>query len=405
MKRQLLTLRLLLNLQAIFLVVLIVRCYFFLFPVKRRKANSLLILESLPVENAGYQYRAAKWKPYFEKANWQFEIWTIIEDKASYDTLTSPENISRYLVYSMWLRLRQILRSRHHARVIVRRELLQYNDYGDCFMEKLLQTIHPSVVLDIDDNIAEAKREPRQITSWFGKINREDGLKFTNSLLHYHSFIVGTPFLKEFVLSIRPSLAHPNFCFVPTCVDYDQYQAKEYNNFKTPVRIGWIGGIGNLPYLEIVVPALNLLASRYPIELHVLSGQDFVSTQAVHFPIVNEKWTLASEIDTLKKWDIGLMPLPNSKLATGKSGFKLLQYMGLGLVAAASDVGINNEIISDKENAYLVKGQDDWYAVLLSIIEAHESWSSIGRNARSTVDSTYTFTANAARYVDFIERL
>jgi glycosyltransferase involved in cell wall biosynthesis len=402
MSRQLLTLWLLINLQLAFLVTAVLKIFFKLFPVRNRVANTLLILESLPIENAGYQYRVAKWIPHFAKQKWQLDIWTIIASRKSYDYLTQPENISRYLIHAMWLRLRQVVASMHYSCVIVRRELLQYNDYGNCFMEQLLSVIHPMVILDIDDNIAEAKREPRVIQSWFGKLNREDGSKFMNSLSYYHSFIVGTPHLMSYVQSLYPSKADNSFCFIPTCVDYDIHAPRTYGQQTSKIVFGWIGGVSNLAYLDFVIPALNEIANGNAIELQILSGADFVPKTTPIFPIINLKWSLDNEVDYIKSWDIGLMPLPQSKLANGKSGFKLLQYMGLGLVSVANDVGINGEIIQSGSNGFLVTEHATWNQVLKEILAKKADWSSIGTAARKSIEEKYTFHANAQKYIQFI---
>ena len=47
------------------------------------------------------------------------------------------------------------------------------------------------------------------------------------------------------------------------------------------------------------------------------------------------------------------MPLPSDKWSEGKCGFKLIQYMALGIPAVASPVGVNSIIIEPGINGYL----------------------------------------------------
>ncbi|MCB1023434.1 MAG: hypothetical protein KDB79_03535, partial [Acidobacteria bacterium] len=100
------------------------------------------------------------------------------------------EDVRFYLI-PLFRRIWQVWSSRDYNTVIVRRELLQYNDYGNLFLERLLLKIHPNVILDFDDDISAAKKEPRKITSLFGRLMLENGSKFTDSLKLYKKFIVG----------------------------------------------------------------------------------------------------------------------------------------------------------------------------------------------------------------------
>ena len=71
---------------------------------------------------------------------------TIFANKNDFDE--QFRNMPMLLVRAMRRRFRQCLYARQLSVVIVRRELLQFNDYGNLFMEKFLLQIHPNVILD-----------------------------------------------------------------------------------------------------------------------------------------------------------------------------------------------------------------------------------------------------------------
>lgn len=363
----------------------------------KRKTNTVLFLENFPIENAGYQYRAAKWKPYLEAEGFKVDVWTIVESKAEFDYYIKHNRIG-FMILSLRKRFRQILKSRRYETVIVRRELLLYNDYGNLFMEKLLLKIHPNAILDFDDDIAAAKKQPKKINSLYGKILMEHGDKFNASLKLYHRFIVGSNYLKELVLERVPKTKPENVCVIPTCVDYDKYPAKQQFLKDEVIRFGWIGGDHNLPLLGTIISELNKVAQTENIELIIIAGQN--PEFSAEFPVRFYQWSLSREIELLSKIDVGLMPVEDTPRGRGKCGFKLIQYMGLGIPAIASAVGANNEIIEHEKNGWLVV-KDNWTEILQKAASG-KNFEEIAQNARTTVEKSYSFTGNYHKYLEFI---
>ena len=351
--------------------------------LRRRNAHDgVLFLENFPIENAGYQYRAGKWKTEFEKNGLRCEVCTLIEDRFEFAKLA--ETPSQFMIFAMGKRFRHCLYSRKFKTVIVRRELLWFNDYGNLFMDKFLLKIHPNVILDFDDDISAAKKEPRGITSLYAKLMQENGNKFNDSLRLYKRFVVGSGYLKQKVLSENRGIDEENVLVVPTCVDYDNFPAKVYSQNETVV-LGWIGGNQNLHYLDMLAEPLNKLAADFKFKIVVVAGRDYANADA-KFRIENHKWSLNVEKDLIKSFDIGLMPIEDNAVGRGKCGFKLLQYMGLGVIGVATNVTINGEIIDDGKNGFLVKPDNsNWYEVLKKVLSLQNKYEEIGRYAKETI--------------------
>ncbi|MCR4800943.1 MAG: glycosyltransferase family 4 protein [Bacteroidales bacterium] len=364
--------------------------------------RGVLFLENFPFENAGYQYRAGKWKTEFEKNGLRCEVWTIFPDKRDFEV--QFENLPLLYIRAMRKRFRQCIYARKFKTVVVRRELLQFNDYGNLFMEKFLLKIHSNVILDFDDDISAAKREPRSISSLYAKLMQENGNKFNDSLKLYGRFVVGSNYLKEKLLFENKNIEGDAVLVVPTCVDYDVFPAKVYDGCESEIVLGWIGGSQNLHYLDMLVKPLNRLAVEYKFKLVVVSGCDYENA-AAKFKIENRMWSLATEKDLIRSFDVGLMPIEDNEFCRGKCGFKLLQYMGLGVVGVATDVTVNGEIIDDGKNGFLVKPDNsNWYEVLKKVLSLQANFSDIGKSARQTVEEKYSFSANVGRYMDFVKR-
>ncbi len=178
-----------------------------------------------------------------------------------------------------------------------------------------------------------------------------------------------------------------------------------YNNNISDIVFGWVGGNHNLHYLDMLVESLNRLTGDYRFKLIVVAGCDYANANA-KFTIENKKWSLESEKDLIRVFDIGLMPIEDNAVGRGKCGFKLLQYMGLGVIGIATNVIVNGEIITDGENGFLVNPDNsDWYEVLKKALSLQSKYEEMGANARKTVEERYSFEANAPRYIEFIQKM
>jgi glycosyltransferase involved in cell wall biosynthesis len=362
--------------------------------VKKTGRRSVLYLAAFFPENAGYQYRVLKWAEILEESGYSVVIKTVFQ-KSKFEYLWHKNSIFLY-TKPLIRRFFQVLSSYKYDRVIVRRELLLFNDYGNLFLEKLLLSIQPNAILDFDDDISAAKKEPKTI-SLFGRLLNENNQKFTSSLKLYDHFIAGSNYLREKVEKINSAC---KIVVIPTCVDYNKLSPRQYKNNGESIIFGWIGGNQNLSLIESLIPVLNRISKKNIIKLLIISGRSInVSTD---FEIIFKKWSMDSQIENLQSIDIGLMPLKNNMISKGKCGFKLIQYMGLGIVSIASAVTVNNEIIDLGENGFLVYDENKWADTIQEVIDKRDQWGRIGKKAREKVLEHYTFDANKEKYLNFL---
>ena len=326
---------------------------FILIKKTRKNRRKILFLSPFFQNNAGYQYRAKIWSDILNKNNFQSEVKNSLSEK-EFHKLKARKNLNRFHLLFFIRRYLQVVSSLKYDKVIVRRELLLYNDYGNLFLDKLLLFIHPNAILDFDDDIRKSKKEPRSI-SFYGKLLLENNSKFSNSLTLYNNFICGSNYLNEIVKKSNPT---SNSIFIPTCVDYDQYSPKVFKS-KEVITFGWIGGNNNQKYLDLIIDDLNKFFINNRCELIVISGTKYINRKA-NFPIINLKWSIDSQIKDLYKIDIGLMPLKTTPVTKGKCGFKAIQYMGLGIPCIATDLTANKDIIDSGINGFLVGKDNNW---------------------------------------------
>jgi len=358
----------------------------------------VLFLSAFWPGNAGYEYRVARWVEILEAAGFRVDVdWPF--DHEQFWSWVEANDPDLYIQPARH-RLRRILASGNYGSVIVCREVLLWNDYGKLFLERLLLAMHPNAILDIDDDLGAAKEEPREVGS-FGRVLGQHPSKFAASLKLYPNVIAGSRYLENQIFEQGPQLTPDDVVVIPTCLDYEDERAKAYGARLEPVVFGWIGGTGNLDQLDLIVPALERVAKDMPLKLIVISGRDY---KAGSIEVENVQWDMATHLDHLRRIDIGVMPLRDTPAARGKCGFKLLQYMGLGIVSIATALTVNREIVDDGVNGFLVEPGEDWEATIRHAIDCEVSFPEIGRAARETVLGRYSFEAHKQAYVDFVRR-
>jgi glycosyltransferase involved in cell wall biosynthesis len=346
--------------------------------------------------NAGFEQRVRRWCLELTQAGLHVR-WRQAMEGDLFGRLLGAGHVARFQLRFALVRLWQCLLAVTADAVVVQRELLVYNDYGGVFLERFLLALNGRVALDFDDDIGAAKGEPNRPTL-FARLMFASGRKFAETLRLYPFFIAGSRHLADLVPP-----GHGRSVVVPTCVDVERYGRKVYGDPPESITFGWIGGINNLRYLDAVVPALNAIAAERRCRLLVISGRPYECDGPLH--VENRSWSYTTESRDLLDVDVGLMPLPDSRVARGKCGYKLLQYMACGLVTAASAVGVNTEIVDDGVNGFLVHHHNEWVTVLRRLLREWSRFADVGRLARQRVEDRYSFNALRAHYVHFIRSM
>ena len=358
----------------------------------------VLFLAGYYPENAGYNYRVKKWVDLFEERGLRVKVKCVFKNRSQFDDLIENK-YHRMLTRSMWKRYFQILSSMRYKMVIVRRSILLFNDYGNMFFEKLLLTIHPNAILDFDDNLDRHGDVPEK--GLYGKLLMEVEGKFTHSLSIYKRFIVGSNYLKDYVTEQNPN-SNVEIAVIPTCIHYTNLEPVTYQNLPKKLVFGWIGSNGNQHYLDMIIDGMNALNRKMEIELLVISGKPY-SNKRAEFTIRNEEWSLDNEVNLLRQAHVGLMPLKHTIIELGKCGFKLIQYMGLGMISFASAVGANNDIIESLEMGELVEDESDWDKVFETIPDRWEELIIKAEKGRKQIAEKYSFNANIDEYLRFLK--
>ena len=188
--------------------------------------------------------------------------------------------------------------------------------------------------------------------------------------------------------------------FIPTTIDTDYHLPNQKKENYIPV-IGWTGSHSTTYYLNFLIPVFKKLEEQFQFELRIISNKD------LQLPLKSycyTSWKKETEIEDLQKFDIGIMPLPNDEWSKGKCGFKLLQYMSVGVASIASPVGVNTEIIIDKQTGFIAKTENDWFEKLSSLLKNPELRKSVIANAHDHIEKNYSVHAMKPKYLQLINK-
>lgn len=248
-------------------------------------------------------------------------------------------------------------------------------------LEKLLKIVNKNIVFLFTDAVFLG---PQKTDKFLERARKKVLSKYWERLSKVAVYcLVENDYNKEVVLKLCPNVEK-----IAGPMDTDKYLIKEYKKHSGPVIIGWVGTVFTSKYLYEIKSALQNLAKKYDIILRVMEATKNFNIEGV--VCENKIWKKETELDEVSSFDIGIMPLPYDEWTMGKGGFKLLQYMSLGVSAVASPVGINKEIVSDGVNGFLAKNSEEWEEKLTKLIEDENLRRKIGERARATIEERYS---------------
>lgn len=243
------------------------------------------------------------------------------------------------------------------------------------------------IIWDFDDDIIELKEL------------RPKDLRFLSDISDH--IVLASSYLKNIVdpryyskINIVPTTdgsMYPKFTETITSNRLDTYQKE--------VRLLWVGTSSGLQYLEQISPLIDkaskvLSKNEKKVILTVVCNRPLVYSFK-NIVLNNLLWTADVAESEFFKSHIGLMPIDNSKYSIGKGGFKLIQYMSVGLPSLASSVGINKEILSHG-GGYLLDSlsSEEWCNRLVVLGDNVELWKTLSQKALLTYSQSYNLESN-----------
>lgn len=344
------------------------------------RESRILFLVPYPVKRAPSQrFRVELFEPALKEANIKYTISSFL-DEQTWDILYSKGSSLKKalgIIKGFLRRTKNVLWDvRKYSHVFIHREA---SPLGPPVFEWVLAKLwRKKVIYDFDDAI------------WIPNTSNENkiaALLKANWKVKYicqwaNTVVAGNKFLCEFA-----RLHNKNVVCIPTVVDTEKGHNKIKEHREDTIVIGWTGSHSTLPFLEQILPVLQDLYKEIPFTLLVIAnkkpGYDFPDLMFI-------PWKEETEIADLLNADIGIMPLTSDPWSEGKCGFKLIQYLSLGIPAVASPVGVNSTIIENGRNGFIANTPEEWKQHLLTLMKDLASRKEMGKAGREKMVNEYS---------------
>ncbi len=349
----------------------------------------VLAFASYPVEAAATRYRLQQFVGPLSDRGITLTIKPFLDSKR-FNSLYQRRALARTglgLLKAGALRLSDVYRARQADVVLIQREAMIF---GPPVIEWLSIRIgrHP-MVLDLDDATYVPYTSPTygkfgKALKWFSK---------TDDLIRWASVVTcGNRAIAEYAESKGAQTR-----IIPTVVDTDVFVPLPRPS-NGPIVLGWIGTHSTFPYLREIFPVFQELARTHRFRLKIVGA----GTNDVNIPgvdVENLEWKLEREVEDFQSFDVGLYPIDPSlyaeSWAAGKSGFKAIQYMAVGIPFVAAPVGAMADIGEAGTTHFQARTKDEWFQSLAGLLSDRQLRRTMGESGRRHVVEHYLLSDQA----------
>lgn len=281
-------------------------------------------------------------------------------------------------------RLRSIGSIDDYDAVLVYREAAMI---GPAFVERLVARRGKPIIYQLDDPLYVPYQSPFSgyfsYLKFFGKVGeicRMSRVVIVNSSHH-----------REYAERFSDNVVQ-----IPSVVDAEVYFPEPGLRRDGPVTLGWTGSASTVGNLAVIESAVREVARRNDVGLHLV-GVDSPPFTGVETSVT--PWRAETEVEEVRKIDVGLLPLPLNEWNKRKFYLKLVQYMALGIPAVCTPLGSNPEVVLPGETGFLADSHEEWVERLETLARDHDLRARMGERAAEVARERYTLQANAERIV------
>ena len=185
-----------------------------------------------------------------------------------------------------------------------------------------------------------------------------------------------------------------NIFEIPTSIPFEYYHEIFIEKSKGPkTYIGWIGSkstsVNLLPYCNLINEIIEIKEDV----IFIFCGCDIKLKSIFSSKVIFLDWNYNNEKFFLSKVDVGIMPLLHNNFNKGKCGFKLVQYMAVGIPTISTPFQSNIDIDNGNGNLF-AKNVKEWEKAFNDIIDNYEYYKHIGIKNRETIKDKYSIESH-----------
>lgn len=327
------------------------------------------------------------WERVLRPAGITFE-YAAFESQRLHDILYEPGHFrekTQEMLEAAWRRLPLMRRLGEFDAVLVYREAALF---GPALLERWVAQRGKPIIYQLDDPLYVPYRSPSNgymsYLKFFGKVK---------SIIRMSKLvIVNSPQHREFA-----SPFNDNIWEVPSVVDQELFNYLPRASATQSVCVGWSGSPSTVKNLQEIRSVIRDLGCRPDVEFRFMGSADVDLPEVRHTAL---PWCAETEVDDLRHFDIGLVPLPTDEWTRRKFYLKLVQYMALGIPPVATPLGANSSVIDHGVTGFLADSPSEWRHSLERLIDEPRLREDMGQAAADIAASRYTLSANAERIVD-----
>lgn len=257
---------------------------------------------------------------------------------------------------------------------------------GPAFLEKLIARKKP-IIYQLDDPLFVPYKSPSNglfsYLKFFGKV--KEIIRISKVVIANSSHI------RDYALQFNK-----NVWQVPSIVDTEIFKFQPFPETQFKATIGWSGSPTTLKNLKLIEKPLQRLSSEGH-QFFFIGGNKF-ELNGINYQA--KKWNAATEVEDLRKMQVGLVPLPENGWNKYKFIMKTAQYMALGIVPVGTPMASNPEVIRHGENGFLATNDSEWEEYLELLSSDHALRKKLSAAAVSDAENFYSLKANMPKVIE-----